>query len=97
LPSRSPAREQGKRIMAGTLRLALIAVLLSIGCGLFLGETTVKAMQVRRMPDTQAVEVSTGLIDAGLRWAHANHPASADGCPQPTLLFQWGCVLATTN
>ena len=83
--------------MAGILKPALIAGLLSIVIGLFLGETTVEAMQVRHLPATEDVAVNTGLIDEGMRWAAANHPSNADACPQPTLLFQWGCVMGTKN
>jgi hypothetical protein len=79
------------------LRHVLVALLLSIGFGLVLGEATVDAMQVRRMPATDVSVVNTSLIDDGLRWAKSNRPAHADSCPQPTLLFQWGCVMATSN
>ncbi|WP_404714017.1 hypothetical protein [Sphingomonas sp. MMS24-J13] len=83
--------------MAGILKPALIAGLLSIVVGLFLGETTVEAMQVRHFPAADDVAVNTSLIDDGVRWAAMHHPADADACPQPTLLFQWGCVMGTTN
>jgi hypothetical protein len=83
--------------MAGTLKPALIAGSLSIVVGLFLGETTVDAMQVKRIPRATEVSVNTSLVDEGLHWAAMNHPADADACPQPTWLFQWGCVQGTTN
>ncbi len=83
--------------MAALWKPALIVTMLSIVIGLCLGETTVEAMQVRRLPAADDVAVNTSLIDDGIRWAETNHPANADACPQPTWMFQFGCVMATTN
>lgn len=85
--------------MTGILKPALVAGGLSIVVGLFLGETTVDAMQVKRVSRASASEiaVNTSLVDEGMHWAAMNHPADADACPQPTWLFQWGCVQGTTN
>jgi len=83
--------------MAGIVGTALAAGLVALGSGLFIGETTVDAMQVRRVAATHEVAVDTALIAAGTRWARAHHPAAADNCPQPSLLFQWGCVMGTSN
>jgi hypothetical protein len=84
-------------LMAGMLRPMLVMLLLSIGVGLFVGEATVDAMQVRRLPAAQDIAINSGLIDQGLRWAQDHHPANADACPSPTILFQWGCVMGSTN
>lgn len=83
--------------MATIWKPALIVSLLTVVIGLFLGETTVEAMQVRRLPAQPDISVNTGLIDDGLRWAQDHHPDNADACPQPTWMFQFGCVMATSN
>jgi hypothetical protein len=86
--------------MAGIFRpmlATMVMLLLGGGVGLFLGETTVDAMQVRRLPEAAEVTVNDGPIAQGRRWAQDHYPADADACPSPTLLFQWGCVMSSSN
>jgi hypothetical protein len=47
-------------LMAGMLRPMLVMLLLSIGVGLFVGEATVDAMQVRRLPAARILRSIAG-------------------------------------